>query len=283
MICDTPYYVLPKAATEKVPVPCGKCPPCKMRRVNSWVFRMLEQEKLYDHSHFVTLTYDTRYVPISPNGFMTLQKRDFQLFMKRLRKLTPAKLKYYAVGEYGSTNNRPHFHAIIFGVENLEHIHDAWGLGRVDIGTVTGDSIAYTMKYIDKPGGNPLYPGWKPFVGRDDRVLEFPLMSKALGANYLTDHMIAYHKADLSRLYATKLGGHRVALPRYYRDKIYSDDEKREQVKIIQAIQIDNDVIDRQEYEQVYGGTEFTYEQWKESKRYGRYHSFYARQKKRDI
>jgi len=108
-MCDSPFFVLPKAAVEKVPVPCGRCPPCKLRRVNGWVFRMLEEEKVSSSSHFVTLTYDTSTVPISDNGFMTLRKRDFQLFMKRLRKLClDAKLKDYAVGEYGTNYKRPH-------------------------------------------------------------------------------------------------------------------------------------------------------------------------------
>ena len=69
-------------------------------------------------AYFVTLTYDNNHVPISEHGFPTLCKRDFQLFMKRLRFNTGVKIKYYVAGEYGSTNHRPHYHAVIFGAPN---------------------------------------------------------------------------------------------------------------------------------------------------------------------
>ena len=104
MPCDTPYSVKPKGWLNAIDVPCGKCPNCKKRRVNEWVFRLQEEDKVSSTSYFITLTYDTVVVPISPNGFMTLKKRDLQLFWKRLRKAIGKgpKIRYYAVGEYGS-------------------------------------------------------------------------------------------------------------------------------------------------------------------------------------
>lgn len=278
MICDSPFWVLPKKwSSEKVPVPCGKCPPCKLRRVNSWVFRLLQEEKQSASAHFITLTYDTRCVPISENGFLTLRKRDYQLFMKRLRKLCPgSKIKYYAVGEYGTQNNRPHYHAIVFNCPRIEAYNEAWGLGQIHIGKVSGDSIAYTMKYIDKPQAPRKH-------ARDDREREFPLMSKGLGANYLTDEVIAYHKADITRLYVTKEGGHKIAIPRYYRQKIYNEQDLKLQVEHIQKIVNENDVKDRHYHALTYSGTPLTYEAWTESRRYGRYYSFYKNQKSRNI
>lgn len=286
MVCDTPYYVLPKAGTEKVPVPCGRCPPCKLRRVNSWVFRMLEEEKISSSSYFVTLTYTTEHVPISPNGFMSLSKRDLQLFFKRLRRdCEPYKLKYYAVGEYGTDNKRPHYHLVIFNVPDTKHFQSAWSLGAIHIGKVTGESIAYTMKYIDKPHSEKgLFPNWQPFVGRDDREKEFPLMSKGLGKNYLTPEMVNYHQADLTRLHVTKEGGHRIALPRYFRQKIYTEAQQNEQVRLIQAVVDLTDKQERAEFHQLYGDLKnYTFEQWKESARYGRYKNFYSQLKKRNV
>lgn len=276
-MCDSPFYVLPKAGLEKVPVPCGRCPPCKLRRVNSWVFRLLEECKVSLSSHFVTLTYDTRFVPISENGFMTLRKRDFQLFMKRLRKLCPdSRLKYYAVGEYGTNNKRPHYHAIIFNCPDIGLYHVAWGLGQIDVGTVTSDSVAYCLKYIDKPSVGKLH-------SRDDRESEFPLMSKALGVSYLSDEVINYHQADLSRLFVTKEGGHRIALPRYFRHKIYSDVDLKKQPILIQAAIEDQDIADRLEFSRLGYPASYSYEAWKESKRFGRYEHFYSSQNGRDL
>jgi len=276
MKCDTPYYVLPKAGIEKVPVPCGKCPPCKKRRVDGWVFRMLQEGLRSENSHFVTLTYDTRHVPISDNGFMTLSKRDFQLFMKRLRKLSPCKLKYYAVGEYGTHNKRPHYHAIIFNCPDASMYHEAWGLGQIHVGNVTGDSIAYTMKYIDKSR-------YKPGHGRDDRQPEFPLMSKRLGDNYLTDEMVRYHKSDITRLYATHVGGSRIALPRYYKNKIYTEAEQKAQVKFIQQVGEKELAEYQRQFKLADYPPDYSFHTWMDTQKIARYQSFYHNQKKREL
>lgn len=282
--CDTPFWVLPKAAFEKVPVPCGRCPPCKLRRVNSWVFRLLQQDLISSSSHFVTLTYAAHSVPMSANGFMTLRKSDFQLYMKRLRKLCPtAKLKYYAAGEYGGKTKRPHFHAIVFGVDDKEKFYTAWKIdgvpiGIVDVGTVTGDSIAYTLKYIDKPG-------YMREFSRDDRVREFPLMSKGMGANYLTDEVKAFHKSDVSRMYITKSGGHKIAMPRYYQQKIFDEQEMRHFSRIAEERSEESEEKLRKQFERLYRNhpTSLDFETWKESCRLGRYGRFYSNQNPRDL
>lgn len=278
MLCDTPFFVLPKAATQKVPVPCGRCPPCKLRRVNSWVFRMLQEHKGSSFSHFVTLTYDTNHVPITDHGFMTLSKRDVQLYFKRLRKLCPsASLRYYLAGEYGTDRSRPHYHAIIFNVSDPSYFSDAWGLGQVVVGSVTSDSIAYTMKYIDKPHTSRKH-------SRDDRISEFSLMSKGLGNNYLTAEVIAYHQSDVTRNFVTKEGGHRIALPRYYRQRIYSDEQLRQQVFHIQHVVEQTELLDFQEFSRLYSDVpNYTYSQYVDTQRMGRYHNFYSQLQTRKL
>jgi hypothetical protein len=275
MPCDSPIYVMPKAGTEKLPVPCGRCPPCKQRRVNSWVFRMMQEQKQSLHSHFVTLTYDTRFVPISTNGFMTLKKADFQNFMKALRRRCPdATLKYYAVGEYGTHNKRPHYHAIIYNCPDKSAYLDAWDKGTVHVGDVTNDSAAYCMKYMDKPGSDRKF-------ARDDRELEFPLMSKGIGKNYLTPEIIAYHQADVSRMYITKPGGHKIALPRYYREQIYDKQQKKQQRKLIELDAVKREAVDKQEHSIT--APNMTYDDWQASKKYARHHNFYNRLKSRNV
>ncbi|QCS37332.1 replication initiation protein [Tortoise microvirus 86] len=194
-----------------------------MRRSNNWQFRLLQQEKVAASASFVTLTYNTDTVPLSPRGYMTLCKRDFQLFMKRLRKLHAknVKLRYYAVGEYGSKTFRPHFHAIIYDLDR-EKLAEAWQNGDCHIGDVSGASIAYTVKYMHKGKIIPMHRN-------DDRIPEFSLMSKGLGKNYMTPQMVNYHKEDISRNYVTLEGGVKVAMPRYYREKIYTEEERNRQ------------------------------------------------------
>lgn len=177
-----------KLKDQPYPVPCGKCPECRARRISGWSFRLTEQQKVSNSSWFITLTYDTDNVPITKSGFMDLQKRDLQLFFKRLRKaheeqlrvlqtgigipISRLSLKYYACGEYGGRTRRPHYHIILFNA-SIELIQTAWDKGQVHYGQVTGASIGYTLKYISKPSKIPQHRN-------DDRTKEFSLMSKLL-------------------------------------------------------------------------------------------------------
>lgn len=283
MACDSPFMAKPRTGTEMVPVPCGKCAPCKHRRVSQWVFRLMQEEKRSIAAHFVTLTYDTDHVPISKNGFMTLDKTDLQKFFKRLRKLCPHKLKYYAVGEYGTSTKRPHYHAIIFNVNDSECFAKAWSLdnsliGSVHVGSVTQSSIAYTMKYIDKSK-------FRRGHQRDDRSPEFPIMSKNLGSNYLTDQIQEYHVKNLDRNYVTQLGGHKVAMPKYYRDIILNDDLREKQRQLI-SFEIDRIKVDEYlAYQNVPKVKGWDYQKFKDHERQARDNKFkYSQQiKKRDV
>lgn len=214
MSCQYPYYVKLRGDRE-VPVACGRCHECRKDIINQWVFRILKEEERSTSSYFITLTYDTDNVPMCSSG-MTLDKKDFQLFIKNLRrskKEKGSKIKYFACGEYGEDNMRPHYHAIIFNLNDIESVANHWKKGNIHFGSVSSSSIAYTAKYINKSGSVPVYSG-------DKRVPEFRLMSKRLGDNYVTEARKKWHKKDLSRQYCT-LNGHKIPLPRYYRKKIY--------------------------------------------------------------
>lgn len=140
-------------------VPCSNCPTCRAKRVSSWSFRLKQHEKTSKSSFFVTLTYSTQFVPLCDNGLMTLDKRDCQLYFKKLRKANPlAKLSYYLAAEYGTKSKRPHYHIILFDVYNIDSITNCWEKGAVHIGTVSGASIGYTLKYISKP---KMIPQWQ--------------------------------------------------------------------------------------------------------------------------
>lgn len=220
-MCMTPFCVQLKDKGYSIPVPCGKCPECCARRTAGWSFRLMQEDKISSCSHFITLTYDTDHVPITSKKFLTVTKRDPQLFFKRLRKLNSNKLKYYLAAEYGSKTWRPHYHVILFNCD-IATIQPAWNLGSVYYGEVTGASVGYTLKYISKPKQIPRHQN-------DDRTPEFSLMSKGLGANYITDQMVRWHHADLyGRMYLNLDGGKKCAMPRYYKDKIYSEFDRQE-------------------------------------------------------
>ena len=215
---------------------------------------------------------------------MTLDKTDLQKFFKRLRKLCPTQtIKYYAVGEYGTNNKRPHYHMIFFNVLDSSLYSKAWmmdsvQIGAVHVGNVTNSSVAYTMKYIDKAN-------FRKQHARDDRTPEFPLMSKKLGDNYLSDQVVKYHKNDLTVNYLTQPGGNRIALPRYYREKIYSDDERKRQHRIIEKAVADAEKQAQLEFQQGPYGNHSTYDYvvHKDQLRLERHKKFYHNQKNRDL
>lgn len=176
MQCIYPYFTKYGHA-----VPCGKCPTCLQRRTEQWVFRLQQEQKNSLSSHFLTLTYNEEFIRKTPNKWSTLQVRDLQLFFKRLRKRTSLKLSYYAVGEYGSSTYRPHYHVILFNQLDQSTMVDMWRdehtkkpLGHIYIDEVNSNTLGYTAGYIQKKRVVPCHP-------TDDRRKEFSIMSKDLG------------------------------------------------------------------------------------------------------
>ena len=99
-----------------VTVPCGQCIGCRLERSRQWAIRCYHEASMYERNSFVTLTYDDESLPLGG----TLVFRDFQLFMKRLRKQYGAGIRFYACGEYGEKFGRPHYHVCLFNFELMQ-------------------------------------------------------------------------------------------------------------------------------------------------------------------
>lgn len=191
-------------------VPCGKCPFCAATRRADWATRIEYEARLHVTKKFITLTYANPHLTWK-DGNPQLVKADLQKWFKRVRKAGHY-IRYYAVGEYGSRTFRPHYHVILFGDVPDDVIRSSWPLGQVHIGTVTQQSIQYTLGYI-------VNKNWKHI---HHRLPPFSLMSRkpGLGANYITPAMIEWHRSD--RRNFTMVDGVKRHLPRYYKTKIFS-------------------------------------------------------------
>lgn len=225
-------------------VPCGKCILCKREKSKAWGFRLLLESMYWDDAVFITLTYDNRTVPVCETQIegrkvrfnLTLRKKDFQDFMKRLRARLDSPIRYYACGEYGEHTFRPHYHAIVFGLgqDAAEMIQDCWhyGIARTDI--VNLATCNYVAGYIQKK----LYGEVADEV-YGSRLAPFSLMSKGLGKRYFLDHWSEMFR-DGFILYK----GIRVSIPRYFwklmeKEKIlphfvvqiYKDDKEKDMKK----------------------------------------------------
>uniref|UniRef100_UPI0040476446 rolling circle replication-associated protein n=1 Tax=Yoonia sp. TaxID=2212373 RepID=UPI0040476446 len=147
---------------EPITIPCGQCIGCRLERSRQWAIRCVHEASLYDHNQFLTLTYADEHLPIN----QSLDIRDYQTFMKRLRKRYSAPIRFFHCGEYGDSTGRPHYHALLFNCDfpdrvlhsiNNEHrlytspsLTDIWGLGHVTFGSVTFESAAYVARYCVK-------------------------------------------------------------------------------------------------------------------------------------
>lgn len=117
---------------------------------------------MHERNCFVTLTYSDEYLPYD----RSLDKRDWQLFMKRLRKRLGS-VRFIACGEYGDKTRRPHWHACFFGINfdtdrsylttrngyrvyTSEVLEDCWKNGLCEIGEFTPDSASYVAGYVVK-------------------------------------------------------------------------------------------------------------------------------------
>jgi len=193
-------------------VPCGKCAFCLRTKRNEWLFRLHHESRVQTlPAHFLTLTYDEKHCPRF-KGARTLWFRHLQLYFKRLRK-AKAKIKYVAVGEYGTKTQRPHYHVILWTDANHDLLSRQWHHGAVHFGTLTPASIAYTLKYIIQPkiGDN------------ETRQRTRAQFSKGLGACFLTAKVHEHLSGDEENpVFETRINGAIRPLPRYYRSKIYT-------------------------------------------------------------
>lgn len=107
---------------------CTRCIPCRVQRRREWTARLLLESQFHAHSWFVTLTYADKHLPQD----QSVDPREIQLFMKKLRKAVSEPLRFYAVGEYGGQYHRPHYHIALFGLGDYGHVQPgdtwAWGL-----------------------------------------------------------------------------------------------------------------------------------------------------------
>lgn len=152
-----------KSTGDALQISCGQCIGCRLEKSRVWASRISNEASLYAENCFITLTYSPENMP--ENG--SLRPRDFQLFLKRLRKKYGSQIRFYQCGEYGENFGRPHYHACLLnfdfpdktpwrksGREDLiyrsKSLETLWGLGHCEIGSVTFESAAYCARYITK-------------------------------------------------------------------------------------------------------------------------------------
>ena len=204
----------------EVPVGCGKCMECLKQKNREWAVRLQEEIRHDNTGKFITLTFSPEELEklgkeIKATGYLrdneiaTLATRRF---LERWRKDKKKSVKHWFVTELGQENTEHiHIHGIIWTNESEEYIKEKWKYGNIWIGKYTNEkTVNYITKYINKI--DPKHKEYKPKI----------LTSQGIGKGYFkrTDWMKNRYKQNTDERYTTKQGV-KLALPIYYRNKIY--------------------------------------------------------------
>lgn len=192
MLCEYPFRVFKGSESFKrkyptgLEVPCGKCRLCKAKRVNEWSTRC-QHELLYWEDHCaVTFTYDDDHLPVGGS----LQPDHFSSLVREIRRTY--KCRYLVAGEYGDRTNRPHYHAIMYGVPLMAPIpaKEWWGQywhhGHVHVAPTDQKLIRYINKYLDGVSYDPQY---RQSMVEAGLVLPFKRQSNGIGKRFAYDHL----------------------------------------------------------------------------------------------
>lgn len=209
--------------TRYIPAMCGNCIECRKARAREWKIRLMEEIKHDRSGKFVTLTFSEESLKElekvtgtkEANKVATVAVRRF---LERWRKKYKKSVKHWLITELGHKGSeRVHLHGIIFSECTKEEIEERWGYGRIDVGYSMGDRcINYVMKYVTKNDEDH-----KGFIGKI-------LLSKGIGKGYINSHNASknkYRDDGTNETYRYN-NGCKTKLPMYYRNKIYTDEEK---------------------------------------------------------
>jgi len=224
---------------EYITVPCGRCIGCRLKYSRIWADRCMLEASYHNSNVFLTLTYDNEHLPepLSGSPINPLEKRQLQLFIKRLRKKFPdQKIRYFACGEYGGTSMRPHYHLILFGLKlddlkllyknddqfryyTSDSIYSCWSYGYHIITSVNWDVCAYVARYIVKKQygiGASVYDDY-------NFPAEFTLMSRkpGIGRDFYEDHKLEIYDDEV---YLPTEKGARIIRPNKYYDSLFDID-----------------------------------------------------------
>lgn len=260
------------ATRSNINLPCGKCIGCTLNYSRHWATRIMHEAQMHTYNSVVTLTYDDDHLPSD----RSLHHDHFQLFIRRLKKRLSkevridgqpqrscasgilhsrheqrAVVRYYVAGEYGESYKRPHYHAILFGIDfqnklifkdklwRSPELEQLWPHGYSSIMPLTWQTAAYVARYVIKKQESKTktrYQVIDPDTGElITRKSEYTKMSRrpGIGANWLDKY-----QSDVYPRGKVIVNGTAVNPPRYYDNKFKErDPEAFEQMKAEREIE----------------------------------------------
>lgn len=228
------HYMPPRIKDERVsmvPIGCGVCKECRRQRANGWMTRIEREIASLEKNvkaYYVTLTFsEESYISLAKKiqsdederQDNNIAKEAVKLFRERWRKKHHKSVRHWLVTELGHQGTeRLHLHGYIFTEKDPNEINDIWGYGFTKIFPGNGSiKVRYIMNYVQK--NDPDHSDFTQIVltspgigGRD-----FEASGAATWAKYDGEKT-----RDTYRCKDGIIKG----LPHYYKNKIYTDEQK---------------------------------------------------------
>lgn len=215
-----------------IPVGCNKCMECKKQKARAWQVRLQEDLRNKQDVTFVTLTFSNESIKElynavleeaegeEPQGYEldnAIAKKGVRRYLERWRKQYGKSVKHWLVTELGHEGTENiHLHGLIYS-KDKRAIEQIWGYGYVYIGDYVNEKTAnYITKYIMK--SDPIHKEYNNKI----------LSSAGIGTKYTEriDAKLSKYKAGETREYYTTRQGIKLNIPIYYRNKIYTEEER---------------------------------------------------------
>lgn len=215
-----------------------------------WVTRLELESSCHVDKTFLTLTYRDApqmqgpLLPDQERPGPTLIRKDLSDWLKRLRVTyqraneTSLPLRFYACGEYGDKNERPHYHVILFGYAGCcygrsryddgrtvdccyrcDMIRDTWKHGIVQVEPLASAHIRYVAGYVMKKMTSKHDTRLK---GRAPEFAAMSLQNGGIGApavdKLVTRHHQARHNYDVKD--DIVINGKRMRIGRHLKKKM---------------------------------------------------------------
>lgn len=197
-MCLSPIRVrLPTFYNKDMFVSCGKCVECLEAKRKQLYVKLYYEFMNSTSAHFITLTYRDESVPHcfvvgSGEDLLNLCRADVTSHIKRWRSLCNKKgydlsrFSYFLCSEYGSKYLRPHYHILIFNVDDFRAVslfNQMW--------------IDYYGFTLDKPIGRE----HKDFVKVSKYVSKY--VTKSLVNDYFTNKLNHLYECKCEKMKCT--------------------------------------------------------------------------------
>jgi len=228
--------VIPAVSDKRVlavPVGCGKCIECRKQKSREWQVRLLEDVRHNKNGKFITLTFSNESITDLSKEIETLEGYNLdnaiatlavRRFLERWRKKYKKSLRHWLITELGHNGTENlHLHGIVWTNESLDEVEKHWQYGFVWKGKgekkenyVSEKTVNYLTKYVTKQDKD------------HEHYTAKILTSAGIGAGYIEridSNKNKFKGKDTNETYTTR-SGHKIAMPIYWRNKIYTDEER---------------------------------------------------------